>query len=198
MHERGILMTTISQKDKYVIDKHELKDQLTKFIDKERFEDDQYINRINNRLEEILMDNLDKSENLIEVLHEVQGLIGFIPKYVQKEVAKALNLAPGEVTSVISFYAHFSEKPKGKYQIAICKGTACYVKGSVDIIDRIKKEYNIQAGETTDDGLFSLEIVRCLGACGLGPVMTVNGKAHGLLNTEKAVNILKKYENKEM
>ncbi len=191
-------MTTISQKDKYVIDKHELKDQLTKFIDKERFEDDQYINRINNRLEEILMDNLDKSENLIEVLHEVQGLIGFIPKYVQKEVAKALNLAPGEVTSVISFYAHFSEKPKGKYQIAICKGTACYVKGSVDIIDRIKKEYNIQAGETTDDGLFSLEIVRCLGACGLGPVMTVNGKAHGLLNTEKAVNILKKYENKEM
>ena len=191
-------MTTISQKDKYVIDKHELKEQLTQFIDKERFEDDQYINRINNRLEEILMDNLDKSENLIEVLHEVQGLIGFIPKYVQKEVAKALNLAPGEVTSVISFYAHFSEKPKGKYQIAICKGTACYVKGSVDIIDRIKKEYNIQAGETTDDGLFSLEIVRCLGACGLGPVMTVNGKAHGLLNTEKAVNILKKYENKEM
>jgi len=198
MHERGILMTTISQKDKYVIDKQELKEELTQFIDKERFEDNQYINRINNRLEEILMDNLDKSENLIEVLHEVQGLIGFIPKYVQKEVAKALNLAPGEVTSVISFYAHFSEKPKGKYQIAICKGTACYVKGSVDIIDRIKKEYNIQAGETTDDGLFSLEIVRCLGACGLGPVMTVNGKAHGLLNTEKAVNILKKYENKEM
>ncbi len=191
-------MTTISQKDKYVIDKQELKEELTQFIDKERFEDNQYINRINNRLEEILMDNLDKSENLIEVLHEVQGLIGFIPKYVQKEVAKALNLAPGEVTSVISFYAHFSEKPKGKYQIAICKGTACYVKGSVDIIDRIKKEYNIQAGETTDDGLFSLEIVRCLGACGLGPVMTVNGKAHGLLNTEKAVNILKKYENKEM
>ena len=98
-------MTTISQKDKYVIDKEELKEELTQFIDKERFEDNQYINRINNRLEEILMDNLDKSENLIEVLHEVQGLIGFIPKYVQKEVAKALNLAPGEVTSVISFYA---------------------------------------------------------------------------------------------
>lgn len=191
-------MTTISQNEKYVIDKKDLKNELTQFIDKERFEDEEYINRVKNRLEEILVENLDKSENLIEVLHEVQGLIGFIPKYVQKEVAKALNLAPGEVTSVISFYAHFSEKPKGKYQIAICKGTACYVKGSVDIIDRIKKEYDLQAGESTDDGLFSLEIVRCLGACGLGPVMTVNGKAHGLLNTEKAVNILKKYENKEM
>ncbi|MDZ7671330.1 MAG: NAD(P)H-dependent oxidoreductase subunit E [Halanaerobiales bacterium] len=191
-------MSTITQKEEYIIDKNELKNVLTQFVDKERFEDDEYINRIKNRLEEILRENLNQSQNLIEVLHEVQGLVGFIPKYVQKEVAKALNLAPGEVTSVISFYAHFSENPKGKYQIAICKGTACYVKGSVDIIDRVKKEYDLQAGESTDDGLFSLEIVRCLGACGLGPVMTVNGKAHGLLNTEKAVNILKKYENKEM
>jgi|AntRauTorckE6833_2_1112554.scaffolds.fasta_scaffold00455_11 NADH:ubiquinone oxidoreductase subunit E len=191
-------MSTITKKEEYIIDKNELKNVLTQFVDKKRFEDDEYINRIKNRLEEILRENLNQSHNLIEVLHEVQGLVGFIPKYVQKEVAKALNLAPGEVTSVISFYAHFSENPKGKYQIAICKGTACYVKGSVDIIDRVKKEYDLQAGESTDDGLFSLEIVRCLGACGLGPVMTVNGKAHGLLNTEKAVNILKKYENKEM
>jgi len=191
-------MSTITKKEEYIIDKNELKNVLTQFVDKKRFEDDEYINRKKNRLEEILRENLNQSHNLIEVLHEVQGLVGFIPKYVQKEVAKALNLAPGEVTSVISFYAHFSENPKGKYQIAICKGTACYVKGSVDIIDRVKKEYDLQAGESTDDGLFSLEIVRCLGACGLGPVMTVNGKAHGLLNTEKAVNILKKYENKEM
>jgi NADH:ubiquinone oxidoreductase subunit E len=191
-------MSTITKKEEYIIDKNELKNVLTQFVDKKRFEDDEYINRIKNRLEEILRENLNQSHNLIEVLHEVQGLVGFIPKYVQKEVAKALNLAPGEVTSVISFYAHFSENPKGKYQIAICKGTACYVKGSVDIIDRVKKEYDLQAGESTDDGLFSLEIVRCLGACGLGPVMTVNCKAHGLLNTEKAVNILKKYENKEM
>ncbi len=191
-------MSTVTQKEEYLIDKNELKNVLTQFVDKKRFEDDEYIKRIKNRLEEILRENLNQSQNLIEVLHEVQGLVGFIPKYVQKEVAKALNLAPGEVTSVISFYAHFSENPKGKYQIAICKGTACYVKGSVDIIDRVKKEYDLQAGESTDDGLFSLEIVRCLGACGLGPVMTVNGKAHGLLNTEKAVNILKKYENKEM
>ncbi|MGM0445755.1 MAG: NAD(P)H-dependent oxidoreductase subunit E [Bacillota bacterium] len=191
-------MSTVTQKKEYLIDKNELKNELTQFVDKKRFEDDEYINRIKNRLEEILKENLNQSQNLIEVLHEVQGLVGFIPKYVQKEVAKALDLAPGEVTSVISFYAHFSENPKGKYQIAICKGTACYVKGSVDIIDRVKKEYDLQAGESTDDGLFSLEIVRCLGACGLGPVMTVNGKAHGLLNTEKAVNILKKYENNEM
>ncbi len=195
---KGDKMSTVSTKDVYEINRDELKKELTKFVGKERFQDDEYINRIQKRLNEILQENRGEKENLIEVLHEVQGLVGFIPKYVQKEVAKALDLAPGEVSSVISFYAHFSEKPKGKYQIAICKGTACYVKGSVDIIDRVKKEYDLKAGESTEDGLFSLEIVRCLGACGLGPVMTVNGKAHGLLNAEKAVNILKKYENNEM
>ena len=191
-------MSKVSTKDVYEINRDELKKELTKFVGKERFQDDEYINRIQKRLNEVLQENRGEQENLIEVLHEVQGLVGFIPKYVQKEVAKALDLAPGEVSSVISFYAHFSEKPKGKYQIAICKGTACYVKGSVDIIDRVKKEYDLKAGESTENGLFSLEIVRCLGACGLGPVMTVNGKAHGLLNAEKAVNILKKYENNEM
>lgn len=191
-------MSVIPEKEKYKIDQDQLVKELRKFIDEERFQDDEYIERIKVRLNDILEENYGEQENLIEVLHEVQGLIGFIPKYVQKEVAKGLDLAPGEVSSVISFYAHFSEKPKGKYQIAICKGTACYVKGSVDIIDRIKKEYDLKAGESTDDGLFSLEIVRCLGACGLGPVMTVNGKAHGLLNAEKAVNILQKYENNEM
>lgn len=190
-------MSLISEKKEYLLKRSTLKEELTKFVDQDKFKDDEYIDRIKMRLDQILTENITKSENLIEVLHQIQGLIGFIPKYIQKEVAKSLDLAPGEVTSVITFYNHFSEKPRGKYQIAICKGTACYVKGSVDIIDRIKKDYKIKAGETTDDGLFSLEIVRCLGACGLGPVMTVNGKAHGLLNPEKAINILKKYKNKE-
>jgi len=153
---------------------------------------------IQSELRDIINENRDEEDALIEVLHKVQDLIGFIPVPVQKKIALGLGLVPGEVSSVISFYAHFSEKPLGKYKIAICKGTACYVKGSVEIIERIEKEYGIKSGETTDDGLFSMEVVRCLGACGLGPVMTVNGKAHGLLNPEKAINILEKYKNGEM
>ena len=135
---------------------------------------------------------------LIEVLHEAQELIGYLPKEVQKIIADDLGVAPGSVSSVISFYNHFSDSPKDEYQIAICKGTACYVKGSKEIIEKIEDKFGISAGETTEDGKLSLEVVRCLGACGLSPVMTVNGKAHGLLNPEKAVKIIDKYLNNEM
>ena len=165
---------------------------------KKEAEDRPVVEVIQEKLENIIEENRGKSEALIEVLHEVQELIGFIPAPVQKKIALGLGIAPGEVASVISFYAHFSEKPQGEYQIALCKGTACYVKGAAEIIERIEDEFGIKSGETTDDGLFSLEVVRCLGACGLGPVMTVNGKAHGLLNPEKTMNILNKYKNGEM
>lgn len=161
-------------------------------------DEESIIDVVHGELEEIINKNRGKEEALIEVLHQVQNLIGFIPKAVQKKIARGLEITPGEVASVISFYAHFSEQPRGKYQIALCKGTACYVKGSAEIIEKIQKKYNIESGETTDDGLFSLEVVRCLGACGLAPVMTVNGKAHGLLNPEKAVAILNQYKNGEM
>ena len=153
---------------------------------------------VEEKIDKFIAEYESESDALIEILHKVQALLGFIPKKIQKKIAKDLDLAPGKISSVMSFYAHFSEKPKGKYQIAICKGTACYVKGSVEIIDKIEKVYGLKSGDTTDDGLFSLEVVRCLGACGLAPVMTVNGKAHGLLNPDKAIKILKKYENGEM
>jgi len=163
-----------------------------------KVKDGSVIDVIQDELKKIIDENRGKEDALIEVLHKVQELIGFIPAAVQKKIALGLGLSPGEVSSVISFYAHFSDKPRGKYQIAICKGTACYVKGSAEIIERVEKKYDIKSGESTDDGMFSLEVVRCLGACGLGPVMTVNGKAHGLLNPEKALNILEKYKNGEM
>jgi len=149
-------------------------------------------------IDEILKKYKNDASSLIEVLHKVQNLVGYLPKDLQKKVADSLNTAPGDVSSVISFYSHFSEFPKGEYQIALCKGTACYVKGSQEIIKKIEKKYSISAGETTEDGKLSLEVVRCLGACGLAPVMTVNGKAHGLLNPEKAVRIIEKYLNGEM
>lgn len=153
---------------------------------------------VHQKLEKIIEENKGKGAALIEVLHQTQDLIGFIPKAAQLKIAKALNLSPSEVSSVLSFYSYFSERPKGKYQVSLCKGTACYVKGSAEIIEKIKGKYNIDSGETTEDGLLSLEVVRCLGACGLGPVMTVNGKAHGLLNPEKAVMIIEKYKNEEV
>ena len=176
----------------------EINPDLKELLEKKRGKEETLVDVIHQELEIIIEENRGESEALLEVLHQVQDLIGFIPRAVQKKIAKGLRVAPGEVSSVISFYTHFSEKPKGKYEIAICKGTACYVKGSTEIIEKIEEKYGIKSGETTDDGLFSLEVVRCLGACGLGPVMTVNGKANGLLNTEKALKIKKKYKNGEM
>lgn len=153
---------------------------------------------VNPKIEKIIKEYSGEVDALLEVLHKIQALIGYIPKKVQKKIARGLDVSPNKVKSVISFYAHFSELPKGRYQIAVCKGTACYVKGAEEIIEKIEKNYNISSGETTEDGMFSLDMVRCLGCCGLAPVMTVNGKAHGLLNPEKAINILEKYKNNEM
>ena len=146
-------------------------------------------------LENILKRYSGSEYELIEVLHEAQELIGYLPKEAQKIIASNLDLAPGRVSSVVSFYNHFSEYSKGEFQISLCKGTACYVKGSQDIIEKIEDKYGIQSGQTTEDGKLSLNVVRCLGACGLSPVMTVNGKAHGLLNPEKAVKIIDSYLN---
>lgn len=134
---------------------------------------------------------------LIEVMHKVQEVVGFVPRDVQIKIAEELGVAQSEVYSAASFYSYFSMKPKGKNQICICKGTACYVKGSPEILDRVEKEIGVKDGDTTEDGLFSIESVRCLGACGLGPVMTVNDEAHGLLKPDKAVEILKKCGSRE-
>ena len=141
-------------------------------------------------IDKIVEENDFKEEELLEILHSTQEFIGYIPQEAQERIAKKLKVSPARVKSVISFYNHFTGQPRGKYEIAFCKGTACYVKGSEKIIDRIKNKYNIEAGETTEDGILSLEVVRCLGACGLAPVMTINGEAYGLLNPEKAIKII--------
>lgn len=146
---------------------------------------------MNPKLDALLDEYRGDKSALIEVLHKAQELVGFLPVDVQQRIADALGVAVGDVYSVISFYSHFSTKPKGKYHIALCLGTACYVKGSPDIVDRLERELHIKSGDSTDDGMYSLEIVRCLGACGLGPVMTVNGEVYGLLSPDKAVTILK-------
>lgn len=146
------------------------------------------------QLEKIIAPYRGQPAALIEVLHQAQELIGYLPRQVQIAIAEGLGVSLSEVYNVVSFYAHFTTKPKGKYHISVCKGTACYVKGSPEILKSLEKELRIKAPDSTADGKFSLEVVRCLGACGLGPVMMVNKRAHGLLKPDTAVAVLQNYQ----
>lgn len=120
-----------------------------------------------------------KKDNMIKILNEVQEHYGYVPKEAQVIVADFLNVPLAEVYGVVTFYSRFTLKPKGKYNISVCLGTACYVKGSQKIMDRLKQRLEIEPGETTKDGKFSIEEMRCVGACGLAPVFTVNGEVYG-------------------
>jgi NADH:ubiquinone oxidoreductase subunit E len=116
---------------------------------------------------------------LIPILNEVQEKYGYIPKEAQKEISEFLQIPMAEIYGVITFYSRFTLEPKGKYAISVCLGTACYVKGSQKIMDRLTQRLQIEAGKTTEDGMFSIDETRCVGACGLAPVFTVNGEVHG-------------------
>lgn len=130
----------------------------------------------------------------IPVLHEAQNIYGYLPLEVQKMIAEGLNIPLAEIYGIVTFYAQFSLNPKGKYQIGVCLGTACYVKGSGDILEEVKKYLDIEVGECTPDGKFSLDATRCIGACGLAPVVTINEDVYGRLGKGEIVEILKKYE----
>ena len=130
---------------------------------------------------------------LINVLHKTQETFGFLPEEVQQVVADCLGIPVGRVYGVVSFYSFFTMKPKGKYAISVCLGTACYVKGAEKILDALKSELKISEGGVTDDGKFSLDVLRCVGACGLAPVMTINGKTYGRLVPEHVKEILAEY-----
>ena len=118
-------------------------------------------------------------DNLIQMLNEIQDHYGYCPKDVQEELANFLGISMAEVYGVVTFYSRFTLEPKGKYSISVCLGTACYVKGAQKIMDRLQERLKIGEGETTEDGMFSIEAQRCVGACGLAPVFTVNGKVYG-------------------
>lgn len=131
---------------------------------------------------------------LIPVLHEAQEVYGYLPLEVQREIAEQLEIPLAEVYGVVSFYTQFSINPKGKYTINVCMGTACYVKGSSDILDKFRTRLSIDVGECTDDGKYSLEACRCIGACGLAPVVTINDEVYGKLAADDVDGILDKYE----
>lgn len=128
-------------------------------------------------LEEILNVYKQDKDNLIQILNDVQEHYGYIPTAAQMRISQYLNIPFAEVYGVVTFYSRFTLKPKGKYNIAVCLGTACYVKGSEKILDRLKERLKIEPGDTTPDGKFSIEETRCIGACGLAPVFTVNRRS---------------------
>ncbi|MCI2425429.1 NAD(P)H-dependent oxidoreductase subunit E [Candidatus Acetothermia bacterium] len=134
-----------------------------------------------------------ESESLIMVLHKIQETLGFVPVDLQVKVADVLRVPISKVFGVISFYAFFTLKPKGKYHISVCKGTACFVRGASKVLDAIEKKIGLVPGDTTNDGKYSLEIVYCLGACGLSPVMTINKEVHARLTPQRIPEILAEY-----
>lgn len=138
----------------------------------------------------------DRGE-LINVLHQTQGTLGYLPKEVQQLIATELDITAAEVYGVVSFYSFFTMVPKGKYPVSICMGTACYVRGAEKVLDEFKAKLKIGVGETTEDGLFSLDSLRCVGACGLAPVAMVGEKVYGRLTTDNVQEILTEYYNKE-
>ena len=153
----------------------------------------------NNCVDEKIQNILSKYEkdksNLIQILNEVQETYGYIPENVQLEISNYLGIEMAEIYGVITFYARFTLKPKGKYNIAVCLGTACFVKGSEKILDRVKQKLGIDVGETTKDGRFSIEATRCIGACGLAPVFTVNDEVYGKATPELVDKIIDEYMN---
>src|ERR1035437_569388 len=135
----------------------------------------------------------EKSE-LINVLHQAQGIFGYLPAEVQEVVAKELKTSVAQVYGVVTFYSFFSMLPKGQHPISICMGTACYVRGGEKVLDEFKRILNIQVGETTPDGKFSMSCLRCVGACGLAPVVMVGDKVYGRVAPDGVREILKNYE----
>lgn len=127
---------------------------------------------------------------LIRVLHTAQGIFGYLPKEVQIYVAKKLNVPVSKVYGVVSFYSFFTMKPKGEYDISVCMGTACYVRGAEAVLEELKKRLGIDVGGTTPDGKFSLRTLRCVGACGLAPVMMIGDKVYGRVTPDMVPEIL--------
>ena len=146
------------------------------------------------RLNETLNDYRDKPGNLIPVLQIAQGLFGYLPEKVLKHISKELDKPYSEVAGVVSFYSFFSTHPRGKYLIRVCLGTACYVRGGKEILDSLKKALKIDVGETTEDKLFSLEVGRCFGACGLAPVILINDEVHQRIKPSKVAELISQYK----
>lgn len=148
---------------------------------------------------EAFIDNLETTKSaLIEILHKAQNIFGYLPRDVQLFIARKLGIPAAEVFGVVSFYSYFTTKPRGKHTISVCMGTACFVKGADKIIEKVKESLEIESNEITEDGLFSLKDVRCIGTCGMAPVMMIDDKVFGRVKPEEIDDILNSYRHKEL
>lgn len=147
------------------------------------------------KLKQIIEKYKDTRGALIPVLHEAQEVYGYLPEDVLKKISEGLNVSLAEIYGVVTFYTQFSLNPKGRFSISICLGTACYVKGAGEILDKFKELLGIDVGQCTPDGKFSLDACRCIGACGLAPVITINEDVHGRLVADDVAGILEKYKD---
>jgi NADH:ubiquinone oxidoreductase subunit E len=145
------------------------------------------------KIDEVIDRYQGRHGSLIPVLKEVQDICGYLPKKVQHRIAQGLQLPPSQVYGIVSFYAFFTTIPRGKHIIRVCLGTACYVKGSKLIIDHLQRKLHVDVGGITNDRRFSLEGVRCLGACGLAPVIVVGHDTYGMVNPGRAIEIVETY-----
>lgn len=160
----------------------------------QRFEHSDITEEMWDEIDDIIAENRPKPGSVIAVLRQCQDAVGYLPVELMEYIAEGLNLSRSDVFGVATFYALFSMEPKGRYTVKVCTGTACYVKGIKEVIARICNQYGLEEGGTDEERRFSLEPVRCLGACGLAPVMVVNADTHGDVSSDKVIEILEKYE----
>ena len=153
--------------------------------------------KLKEEINEILIQYKVDKENLIPILNDIQVKYGYIPKIAQLEISNYLNVPMAEIYGVIKFYSRFTLEPKGKYNISVCLGTACFVKGSQAILDRLKDRLKIEEGKTTSDGKYSIDTTRCVGACGIAPVFTVNNEVYGHATVKKLDEVLNELEKSE-
>jgi NADH:ubiquinone oxidoreductase subunit E len=145
------------------------------------------------KIEQVIAKYRGRHGALIPVLKETQEICGFLPKNVQRRIAEGLNLSSSQIYGVVSFYAFFTTIPRGKHIIRVCLGTACYVKGSKQILDNLEKALDVKVGGITKDRIFSLEAVRCLGCCSLAPAIVIDNDTHALVDPAEAIRIVRSY-----
>lgn len=146
------------------------------------------------KTQEILEKNDYDSKNLVKMLQDIQAELGYVPKDSQKFLAKKLRVPVSHIFGILTFYNFFRLYPPGRHSIDVCLGTACYVKGAKNILNEIVERYGIKPGQTTPDRKFSMDIVRCVGCCAIGPVMLVDGTVYGRMKPEKVKEILRRYK----
>ena len=153
--------------------------------------------KVRKETKEILSKFKKSKDYLIMILEEVQSKFGYIPQVSQMEISEYLDIPVAEIYGVVTFYSRFTTKPKGKYNVSVCLGTACFVKGSKAILERAKQKLGLEEGETSKDGKFSLDSTRCVGACGLAPVFTINNEVYGKATVKKLDEVIDEYMKKE-